>query len=41
VERHGTAIEETLKASRKLSELSNQLNTLVSRFRVSEDWLID
>jgi methyl-accepting chemotaxis protein len=33
VERHGQAIEDTLKASRKLSELSLELKGVVSRFR--------
>lgn len=32
---HSTAIEDTLKASKKLSELSEELNAIVSRFKVS------
>jgi methyl-accepting chemotaxis protein len=34
VEKHGNAIEDTLNASQKLSELSEELKTVVSRFKV-------
>ncbi len=34
VERHGAAIRETIKASKRLSELSKELKALVARFKV-------
>ncbi len=35
VERHGAAIRDTIKASKRLSELSGELKTLVARFKLA------